>query len=221
MGVKRPAFEIVIPIYAGVDLMDVAAPVEMFGWMIGEWKARRASVPLVAQSLKPVKTRDGVRLTPQARFADYGTGRRQAQLIWVPGGSVPALKRLMKPGAYRHFLIAQSRRAEYVASVCEGALLLAAAGLLEGYCATTHWAFLPCLCAFDKIRIAQGFPRYVIDRNRITGGGIASGLDEALAVIALIAGDDIAKSVQMTTQYFPKPPFSQTITPAVTCPLAG
>jgi len=219
MSAKAPGFEIVIPIYAGVDLMDVAAPVEMFSWMIGEWKARRATVTLVAHSLKPVKTRDGLLLTPQARFADYGERRRQAQLIWVPGGEIAALKRLMRGGVYLDFLVAQSRKADYVSSVCEGALLLAAAGLLDGYCATTHWAFLPCLCAFDEVRIAEGFPRYVIDRNRITGGGIASGLDEALAVIALLAGKDIAKSVQMTTQYFPKPPFKQTITPATTCPL--
>ena len=98
-------------------------------------------------------------------------------------------------------------------------MLLAAAGLLNGYCATTHWAFIPCFAAYPEIEVAEGFPRYVIDRDRITGGGISSGLDEALAVVALLAGDEIAKSVQMTTQYFPDPPFSQTITPSTSCPL--
>ncbi len=67
--------------------------------------------------------------------------------------------------------------------------------------------------------MADGFPRYVIDGNRITGGGISSGLDEALAIVAHVAGQDIAKHVQMITQYFPDPPFEQTIVPATHCPL--
>jgi len=216
---KAPPFDIVIPIYEGVDLMDVAAPVEMFSWMTELWTARTATVTLVAEHRHPVKTRDGLILTPQRTFDDYGEHRRQAQLIWVPGGDPSALKRLMQGGCYLDFLVAQSRKADYVASVCEGAMLLAAAGLLNGYCATTHWAFIPCFAAYPEIEVAEGFPRYVIDRDRITGGGISSGLDEALAVVALLAGDEIAKSVQMTTQYFPDPPFSQTITPSTSCPL--
>ena len=222
---EAPPFEIVIPIYEGVDLMDVAAPVEMFSWMAEIWTARAAKTVLVAEHAHPIRTRDGVTLTPQAVFADYGDcgadgeGGRQAQLLWVPGGNPPELKRLMRGGRYLDFLVAQSERADYVCSVCEGAMLLAAAGLLDGYCATTHWAFIPCFADYPQITVADGFPRYVIDRNRITGGGISSGLDEALAVVALLAGDEIAKSVQMTTQYFPEPPFTQTITPSTTCPL--
>lgn len=220
MTATAPSFEIVIPIYHDVDLMDVAAPVEMFSWMAELWKERAAKVVLVAEHPHPLKTRDGLKLTPDATFADYAESGRQAQLIWVPGGNVSALNRLMEPGAYLDFLVAQSEKADYVCSVCEGAMLLAAAGLLDGYCATTHWAFIPCFCAFPQIRVAEGFPRYVIDRNRITGGGISSGLDEALAVVALLAGEDIAKGVQLTTQYFPDPPFTQTIPTATTCPLA-
>jgi cyclohexyl-isocyanide hydratase len=215
-----PTFEIVIPVYDEVDLMDVAAPAEMFSWMAPLWTARTAKVVLAAETLAPVRTRDGLILTPQAAFGEYGECGRQAQMLWVPGGNVTALNRLMPGGAYLDFLIGQGAGADYVCSVCEGAMLLAAAGLLDGYCATTHWAFIPCFAAFPEIHVAEGFPRYVIDRNRITGGGISSGLDEALAVVALLAGDDVAKSVQMTTQYFPQPPFSQTITPATSCPLA-
>jgi len=216
---EAPLFEIVIPIYREVDLMDVAAPVEMFSWMAELWEARKAKVVLAAESLHPIRTRDGLTLTPDATFDDFRECGRQAQLIWVPGGNVSALNRLMEGGSYLDFLVAQADRADYVCSVCEGAMLLAAAGLLDGYCATTHWAFIPCFAAFPEIHVAEGFPRYVIDRNRVTGGGISSGLDEALAVVALLAGDDIAKSVQMTTQYFPEPPFSQTIVPATACPL--
>ena len=69
--------------------------------------------------------------------------------------------------------------------MCEGAILLAASGLLDGYLMTTHWAFIPCLTKFPKVKVAQGFPRFVLDRNRLTGGGISSGLDEAFKLVEL------------------------------------
>ena len=212
-------FDIVIPIYEGVDLMDVAAPVEMFSWMATLWHQRTVTISLVAKDLQPLMTRDGLILTPQYRFDDYGREKRQAQLLWVPGGNPNALNALMKGGPMLNFLRQQSQQAGHVCSVCEGAFLLAAAGLLDGFRATTHWAFIPCFQAFPKIKVAEGYPRWVIDGNRITGGGISSGLDEALKVIEILAGERIAKAVQMNTQYFPKPPFHQEITAATSCPL--
>jgi hypothetical protein len=89
------------------------------------------------------------------------------------------------------FLQRHSATAHLTVSVCEGALLLAAAGLLDGYRATTHWAFRDCLARFPRIDVAPYYPRYVVDGNRITGGGISSGLDEAL----------------LNVQYNPRPPF--------------
>jgi cyclohexyl-isocyanide hydratase len=224
MSAQAPAFDIVIPLYDGVNLLDVSEAVEMFFWMGEAWKARTTTITLVAATRDAVTTREGVCILPQRIFDDYadcGDGRpaRQSQLIWTPGGSPAAVKREMQGGACRDFIVAQSGGADYVCSVCEGALILAGAGLLDGYTVTTHWAFIPCLAAYPQITVADGFPRYVIDRNRITGGGVASGLDEALAIIALLAGDDIARNVQLQTQYFPDPPFTQTITPATTCPL--
>jgi len=212
-------FDVAIPIYEGVDLMDVAAPVEMFSWMATLWKDRAVTVSLVAQDLRPLRTRDGLILTPRHQFNDYGDGKRQAQLLWVPGGNPSALNSLMKGGPFLDFLIQQSQKAGHVCSVCEGAFLLAAAGLLDGFRATTHWAFIPCFRAFPKIAVAEGYPRWVVDGNRVTGGGISSGLDEALKVIEILAGEDIAKQVQMTTQYFPEPPFGQVIEGATSCPL--
>jgi cyclohexyl-isocyanide hydratase len=222
MSQQPQPFHITIPIYAGVDLLDVAAPVEIFSWMAESWKSRRATIHLVAQDLAPLKTRDGMILTPQLSFADYA---RQVvalgtNLLWVPGGEPVALRQLMQGGAYLDFLKAQAANADYVTSVCEGAMLLAAAGLLDGYEATTHWLFIPCFARFPAIKVAAGFPRYVVDGNRVTGGGISSGLDEALQLVALVAGEEIAKDVQMTTQYFPRPPFDQAIVPSTTCPLA-
>jgi transcriptional regulator GlxA family with amidase domain len=219
MTQELPAFNIAIPIYEGVDLMDVAAPCEMFNWMGFYWKERSVVVELVESAGRVVKTRDGLKLTPDKSFDDYHRQRLQAQLLWVPGGDPKALQGMMSDARYLNFLRRQSEAAAYVTSVCEGALLLASAGLLDGYSATTHWSFIPCLKAFPRIKVAAGHPRYVVDRNRVTGGGISSGLDEALELVARVSGYEIAKQVQLMTQYFPKPPFDGDIPDADKCSL--
>src|SRR5467141_1111725 len=112
-----------------------------------------------------------------------------------------------------------SAGARYVTSVCEGALLLAAAGLLDGFEATTHWAFIPCLKKHPAIKVAEGHPRFVVDRNRVTGGGISSGLDEAFKLVELLSDYATAQKVQQTTQYYPRPPVSGTLPNATGCPL--
>lgn len=93
--------------------------------------------------------------------------------------------------------------------------------LLDGYLATTHWAFIPCLKQFPAILVAEGYPRFVVDRNRVTGGGISSGLDESLRIVELLAGYEVAQQVQQFTQYYPCPPVASTIHPTNTCPLDG
>jgi cyclohexyl-isocyanide hydratase len=109
--------------------------------------------------------------------------------------------------------------ARWVCSVCEGALLLAQAGLLDGHAATTHWAFIKCLQQFPEIRVDTAHKRFVESGNRLTGGGISSGLDESLKLIELLFGKATAKSVQVNTQYFPKPPVKGVIPEAPTCPI--
>ena len=112
----------------------------------------------------------------------------------------------------------QSRR--HVCSVCEGALLLAAAGLLDDYQVTTHWAFIPYLLEhYPKVKVADGHPRFVLDRNRLTGGGISSGLDEALKLIELLAGTATARRAQQNTQYYPDPPVASEIPNVITSPM--
>lgn len=103
--------------------------------------------------------------------------------------------------AYLSFLRTVSDKARFVTSVCEGALLLAKAGLLDGYEATTHWAFIPCLKKYPKVKIVEGCPRFVVDRNRVTGGGISSGLDEAFKLVELLSSYQVAQEVQRVTQY--------------------
>ncbi len=103
------------------------------------------------------------------------------------------------------FLSNAARDARYVTSVCTGALLLGAAGLLRGYRATTHWLSLDLLPLFGAIPVSQ---RVVIDRNRITGGGVTAGLDFSLAVVAKLCGREIAQEIQLMLEYDPAPPFS-------------
>ena len=98
-------------------------------------------------------------------------------------------------------------------------MLFAASGLLDGYFATTHWAFLECFPAlFPKVKIADGHPRFVLDRNRLTGAGISAGLDEALMLITLLGGTELAREVQQNTQYYPDPPVRSTISAGAALP---
>jgi transcriptional regulator GlxA family with amidase domain len=218
---ENKAFQIGIPIYNGVDLMDIAAPHEIFNWMGSYWSQdpvapRRVQVELIAATCDTVRTRDGLILTPDTTFDQV---EQYLDLLWVPGGEPDSLSAMMNDPIYIGFLQRQADGAGYVTSVCEGALLLASAGLLDGYEATTHWAFIPCLKTFTGIKVADGYPRFVVDRNRVTGGGISSGIDEALELVARISSYEIAKQVQLVTQYFPRPPFNGDIPGSDTCPL--
>ncbi|MET0649794.1 MAG: DJ-1/PfpI family protein [Pyrinomonadaceae bacterium] len=212
MSPKPTPFRIAIPIYKHVNLFDVTSACEMFYWMGYYWTKRPVIIDLVEARGRVVKTHAGPKLTPDKSFADYrGKGGKglQAQLIWVPGASNETTQKMMGDADYLRFLQEQAEGAEYVTSVCEGAMLLANAGLLDGYEATTHWAMLPCLRSFKHVTVAEGFPRYIVDRNRITGGGVSSGVDESLRIIQIICGDEgdeIATNVQVVTQYFPQPP---------------
>lgn len=215
-----PEFVVAIPLYDGVDLMDLAAPTELFASLASYWPARRVSLYHVAAERRGVVTRDGTQLMPHRSFA----GLPAADLLWTPGGDPDALARLMYSEAglpYLAYLRQIAATASWVTSVCEGALLLAQAGLLDGYRATTHWAFMNCLRErFPQITVVEeGHPRFVVDRNRVTGAGISAGLDEGLALIELIAGTAAATSVQTFIQYFPLPPVNGTIPAAGACPV--
>ena len=129
-------------------------------------------------------------------------------VLWVPGGDPGALGEIMKDchSPYLEYLRKVTATAKWVCSVCERPLLLARTGLLDGHQATTHWAFLKCLQRFPKIDVVLTHPRWVLSGNRLTGGGISSGLDESLQLITLLFGADVAADVQLTTEYFPDAP---------------
>jgi len=203
-----------IPVYDGVDLLDVAGPYEMFKWVDS---SEGLETVIVSRTGGAVTTLNGVRFEAQACFA----GTPTLDVLWVPGGAPEALSRIMSDPAspYLDYLRQVARGAKWVCSVCEGALLLARAGLLDGHEATTHWAFVHCLQSFPAVRVAAGHPRFIVSGNRLTGGGISSGLDEALKLIELLFGKKTAEDVQVTTQYFPKPPVEGAIPAAPACPV--
>jgi len=204
-----------IPVYEGVNLLDVAGPYEMFSWV--ERKLGLEAI-VVSSDGGPVTTLNHIRFEAHASFA----ATPSLDVLWVPGGDPISLSKIMSDPAsvYLAYLRKVGATAKWVCSVCEGALLLARAGLLDGHQATTHWAFVECLKRFPKIHVDTMHQRYVLSGNRLTGGGISSGLDESLMLIQLLFGTETALDVQLTTQYFPRPPVSGSIpsaTPA--CPV--
>jgi transcriptional regulator GlxA family with amidase domain len=204
-----------MPVYDGVDLLDMTGPFEMFAWAGFE-------IDLLAPEPGPKRSgRRGFTFSATRGFAEA----RAYDAIWVPGGDPDALARIIDDPArtYLDFLAGQAARVPMMCSVCDGAMLLAAAGLLDGYRATTHWEFLSCFPQrFPKVIVAPGHPRFVHDRNRLTGGGVSSGLDTALKLIELLGGTALAQKVQQRTQYYPDPPVRSDIPPTpAQCPIPG
>lgn len=179
-------------LFPGLTQLDLAGPYEVLV------RLPNTSMHLVADTLAPVRTERGLTLTPDATF----DGVPPLDVICIPGG--PGVDPLMEDARLLGFLRARAPRARYVTSVCTGALLLGAAGLLQGYRATTHWLSLDLLPLFGAVPVKE---RVVIDRNRLTGGGVTAGIDLGLAVAAELCGRAVAEEIQLTIEYDPAPPF--------------
>lgn len=188
-------FTVAMLLFPGVTQMDSTAPLEVFG------RVRGVSVQLVAKSRDPVSvaalTPPAMQILPSACFDDIAT----ADLLCVPGG--PGHIDLLNDAETLAFLRRVAAGARYVTSVCTGSLLLGAAGLLRGYRATTHWNSMHCLAPLGAVPVAE---RVVFDRNRITGGGVTSGIDFALHVIRELWGDRSAQLAELMLEYDPSPP---------------
>jgi cyclohexyl-isocyanide hydratase len=186
------AIQIGMLLYPGLTQLDLTAPFEVMHRIPG------AQVHLVWKDLQPVRADSGLAILPSMTLADCPP----LDVVFVPGGRGQIA--LMTDPDVLGFLREHGRAARYVTSVCTGALLLGAAGLLEGYAATTHWAFVDLLPRFGA-RPAPG--RVVVDRNRITAGGVTSGLDFGLRLAAELAGERRAQAIQLGIEYDPAPPF--------------
>ncbi|WP_437570999.1 DJ-1/PfpI family protein [Sorangium sp. So ce542] len=181
-------------IYPGFTALDLIGPQAAFSIL------EDTKIHLVWKTLDPITTDSGITLSPTATF---DTCPEELEILFVPGGVAGTIA-VMKDGAVLDFLAARAEQATYVTSVCTGSLVLGAAGLLRGYRATTHWAFREVLPLLEAERVDA---RYVEDQNRITGGGVTSGIDFGLRIAAKMRGEEAAQTAQLVLEYDPDPPF--------------
>lgn len=207
----RRTFTVGIMLYPDFDLLDVAGPYDVFNFFDGTVINREVQVVTVAEHKAPLASSGGLQVIASH---DFRTCPR-IDLMFVPGAG-PGMTTTIANDRFLRFLRRTAAHSRYVTSVCTGAILLASAGLLDGYRATTHWSCIDCLKLFRKIKVVNGCPRYVHDRNRITGGGISSTIDESLFMVETIVTDmtgsaskgaQASKRTQLSIQYNPQPPY--------------
>jgi cyclohexyl-isocyanide hydratase len=180
-------------IFPRLTQLDMTGPYEVLA------RVPNTKVHLVAHSMAPVTTDRGMQIVPTITFADCP----QLDLVMVPGG--PGQQDLMEDAVVLDFLRKQAAGAKYVTSVCTGSLVLGAAGLLKGKRATSHWAALEHLKPLGATPVSE---KVVMDGNIITGAGVTSGIDFALAVAAVLEGEEVARQIQLQIEYDPSPPFN-------------
>lgn len=186
-------------LFPDLTQLDLTGPYEVFSRMPD------SRVLLLAETLDAVRSEHGLTLMPDATWE----GAPALDVLVVPGGV--GVNAMMEHAAMMRFLHRQVRSVRFLTAVCTGALVLGAAGLLRGYRATTHWLSLDVLRVFGAEPVDA---RVVVDRGRITGGGVTAGIDFGLEVVALLRGAAVAQEVQLMLEYQPQPPF-QSGSPAV------
>jgi cyclohexyl-isocyanide hydratase len=176
-----------------VQQLDLTGPYEVFATLPD------TQLHLIWKTLTPITSATGLILTPTTTITDCP----QLDIICIPGGI--GINALLTDETIIEFVKTQSNTARYITSVCTGALLLGAAGLLAGKRATTHWSAMEFLPAFGAIPTQS---RVVRDGNIITGGGVTAGIDFALTLAAELVGQQAAETIQLTLEYAPAPPFT-------------
>ena len=183
---------IVFALFDQVTQLDFTGPAQFLSRMPG------AQIHVASNSIAPVATDCGFSIMPTTSFDDCP----QASIICVPGGvGVPAA---LSDKALVDFVARQAEEAQWITSVCTGAFILGAAGLLNGKRATTHWGYTQLL---PKFGATHERARIVRDGNLLTAGGVTSGIDFALELIAQASGETVARSIQLALEYDPMPPF--------------
>jgi len=179
-------------VFPNVQQLDLTGPYEVFA----SWPAAR--LRLVWKTLQPILSSTKLFLTPDATFETCP----QLDVLCVPGGA--GINALLADEETIQFVRRQAEAARFTTSICTGALLLGAAGLLKGKRATTHWASHDLLQNLGAIPVRE---RVVRDGKLMTGGGVTAGIDFALALVAELAGREIAEAIQLNLEYAPAPPF--------------
>lgn len=181
-------------IYPGVIQLDVMGAYQVLAF------PANTQMHLIWKTLTPITSNEGLIISPTVTLKNCPS----LDVMCVPGGGTGQIE-VMKDPEILDFLQQQSQSAQYVTSVCTGSMILAAAGLLQGYTAACHWAFRDQLAMLGVKVLPQ---RVVIDRNRVTGAGITSGIDFGLTLLSLLCSEEVAKTTQLMMEYTPEPPFN-------------
>jgi cyclohexyl-isocyanide hydratase len=178
-------------LFPGLTQLDLTGPFEVLARVPG------VAAFLVARDRSPVVSDMGLGLVPTTTFAECP----HLDVLCVPGG--PGVNAAMLDSELLAFVREQATKARFVTSVCSGALILGAAGLLDGRRAATHWASVDFLPSFGATPSKE---RVCVDGNVITGGGVTAGIDFGLSLAALLAGEEVAQRIQLSLEYEPHPP---------------
>ncbi len=184
---RRP--EVAMLVCPGVTLLDILGPQTVL--------APSCNIHLVWKNTHLIETDSGVVLKPALSFSECP---HDLDVLLVGGCPLD----IFQDAETLQFLADQGSRAKYVTSVCSGSLVLGAAGLLQGYRATSHWSMLKALRLFGATPVEA---RVVTDRNRVSGGGVTAGIDFGLEVLSQLLGEEIARLTQLAMEYDPAPPF--------------
>jgi len=179
-------------LFEGVDQIDLTGPFEVLS------RIPNATYRVYGKTMAPVRDVKGLRLTPDATLADAPP----LDVLHVPGGH--GQEALMDDAEVLNWIRQQASGACSIFSVCTGALICGAAGLLEGRRATTHWASFHLLPWFGAIPVNQ---RVVVDGAWVFAAGVTAGIDGALRLAAELRGDEVAQAIQLHIAYAPEPPF--------------
>lgn len=186
--------KIVALLYPQMTLLDLVGPMQVWSFLPG------AEIQFVWRQKGPVATDCGLPVVATHDFSDAAT---DPDVLFVGGGAYATLALLGQPDVLA-FVAARGERAKWVTSVCTGSLILGAAGLLRGYRAACHWGAREQLTNFGAIPSEE---RVCIDRNRMSGGGITSGIEFGLTVAGQWAGADTGRTLELIMEYAPAPPF--------------
>jgi cyclohexyl-isocyanide hydratase len=186
-------FNVGFVIFPEVTQLDFTGPLQVLA------RLPRSATHIVARSAAPVPCDCGLTVLPTHTFATCPP----LDLICIPGGSSGVVRAIGDRDTIE-FVGRQAGTAKYVTSVCTGAFVLGVAGLLEGRSATTHWAYTELL---PLVGATHQKARIVKDGNVITAGGVTSGIDFGLRMVAEIAGETVAQTIQLGIEYDPDPPF--------------
>jgi transcriptional regulator GlxA family with amidase domain len=193
---------VLMVLFDEVQSLDVTGPLEVFTGA-NTWRTHHGDGPGYAirtASLggRMIRTSSGLRIAPGAGLPDVP----RPDIIVVPGG--PGQNSQMQDGPLHEWLRAADQASVWTTSVCTGSLILAAAGLLTGRRATTHWLALDELGRLGATPVGE---RVVFDGKFVTAAGVSSGIDMALSLAGQLAGDEVAQAIQLMIEYDPQPPY--------------